>query len=380
MSIVFINNPLETFTPTCSGALATIIWECCKVARSEGLSPTVITRTSQAATFDWPHTVCIDYPQIPQNSLAIRALRMQRKLTGWDQLRHKAYAVRVEQAIRRIPDSGAPLLLINDPGMAIFLRHRFPNRPIVHWFQNQQEARPRLKRDYAAAASVTCGVSDFTSKWIAAYYGVKTVATMYNGVDADHFKPAATQPEGPPFVNFVGRTGIEKAPDLVLKAAITLSNSTTAFGVQLVGSNHWDRFEMDSYQRELKVLVDELKSRGVEVRQPGHVGRAALPEQFQRAQIHVVPSRWDEPFGLTTVEGMASGLATIASNTGGTPEVVGDAGMLFERDSAADLAEKLRVLVTDSDTRAELAKRARARAMEFSWKRTWGQIRLHAGV
>ena len=85
-----------------------------------------------------------------------------------------------------------------------------------------------------------------------------------------------------------------------------------------------------------------------------------------------MPSRWDEPCALTLFEGMAAGLATVASATGGTPEVVGDAGLLFERDSVAGLAGHLERLLASAALRRDLAARARARAEAFTWENTLG--------
>ncbi len=377
MSLIFINHPLETFTPTASGALATILWECCRVAQRQGLSPAVITRSSTISRFSWQNTTVLDYPEPPSGGPMLTVLRLQRKVTGWNHLCHKAYAIRVAAAVRALPE--APLVLINDPEMTIFLRRQFPQRRIVHWFENQQECRPRVQRQYASAASVTLGVSNFTSEWVKQYYAVGVVPTLYNGVDTDQFCPAGALPD-PPIINFVGRTGIEKAPDLLLKAALSIAKTNRKFSVQLVGSNHWDRFELDTYQRELGELVAQLESRGISVMRPGHVGRKDLPCQFRKASIHVVPSRWDEPFGLTTVEGMASGLAVVASNTGGTPEVVGNAGALFERDSVDGLAGALLPLVENRTERAKMGSMARVRSLEFTWDRTWNELRGHAGV
>jgi glycosyltransferase involved in cell wall biosynthesis len=375
MSIVFINYPLETFTPTQSGAIATIIWECCRAARAQGIHPTVITRTSHAEIFPWLRTIEIDYPFVPVNRLVGRALRAQRRLAGWRHLRHRAYAARVARAIRKADLAGSPLILINDPETAIYLRHRFPSAFILHWFENQLEASTRVRTQFGRSVDVVAGVSEFTSRWVAAYYKLSNVRTIYNGVDTDHFHPAPNGGSEEPVISFVGRTGIEKAPDLLLRAAIKLLSATKSFSIQMIGSNHWDRFEMDAYQRELQQLSDELSRAGIRVRRPGHVGRSALPEYFRQAHIHVVPSRWDEPFGLTTVEGMASGLATAASNTGGTQEVVGDAGLLFERDSVDELAGCLSALVKSSSLRTEYAAKARARAKEFTWQRTWTALR-----
>ena len=77
---------------------------------------------------------------------------------------------------------------------------------------------------------------------------------------------------------------------------------------------------------------------------------------------------------------MASGLAVIGSNTGGTPEVIGDAGILFTNDSAESLAEALNRVVTDSAYREALGHAARRRALEFSWDRTWREMCGHAGT
>jgi glycosyltransferase involved in cell wall biosynthesis len=100
-----------------------------------------------------------------------------------------------------------------------------------------------------------------------------------------------------------------------------------------------------------------------------------MPEWLRRSSIHVVPSRWDEPFGLTTLEGMAAGNAVVATRTGGTPEVVGDGGQLFERDDAAGLAALLGELVGDANARAEWGRRARVRAESLTWERTYRTLR-----
>ncbi len=377
MSVVFINHPLETWTPTSSGALATIIWQCCRVAEQQAAGaelPWVITRSSEAARFSWAQTLVLEPPPLPKNALLTKALRADRKLTGWRHLRHRAYAFKVMSALRRNHLADRPLVLINDPEMAVYLRRHFPNAVILHWFQNQLEASPRFRRLYPSAADVTVGVSDFTSRWVAGYYGIDSVPTLYNGVDSAQFSPAMAPPNGPPAISFVGRTGLEKAPDLLLRAALTLSEATTNFRVLMIGSNHWDRLEMDDYQRKLARLAQALEERGVCVERPGHVGRADLPEVLREAQIHVVPSRWDEPFGLTTVEGMASGLAMVASRTGGTPELIGDAGLLFERDNAGELVSHLERLVCDAPLRADYGRRARQQAQQFPWERTWGTL------
>jgi phosphatidylinositol alpha-1,6-mannosyltransferase len=77
---------------------------------------------------------------------------------------------------------------------------------------------------------------------------------------------------------------------------------------------------------------------------------------------------------MTTIEGMACGLATIASRTGGTPEVVDGQGLFFERESVEGLAKALESLLADERLRQDYASRATGRAREFTWERAWGGL------
>ena len=276
----------------------------------------------------------------------------------------------------------SPLIVANDPELVVALRRRFPHAFLAHVFHNQLSCKARTRGRYAAAADVTFAVSEFTARWVAQYYALLALAvrTLPNGVDAERLHPGSSEPAGVPTIGFAGRTGREKAPDLLLRAALKLSDKTRAFAVQIVGSNHWGRFERDDYQQELESLTGELTSRGIEVRRLGHVSRADLPGALRGTQIQVVPSRWDEPFGLVTLEGMATGLAVVASRTGGTPEVLGDAGLLFARDSVEELAAHLEKLLADPALRADLGSRARARALTFPWMRTWETLRAGIGL
>jgi glycosyltransferase involved in cell wall biosynthesis len=61
------------------------------------------------------------------------------------------------------------------------------------------------------------------------------------------------------------------------------------------------------------------------------------------ADVLVLPSRWEEPFGRVIIEAMATGCPVIASRVGGIPEIlIGDfASMLFGPGRAEELAFKL---------------------------------------
>lgn len=372
--VTFVNCTAETFTPTHSGAIATWIWEVCRVAQLEGLEPLVITRSSEHEAYSWRRTVHVDYPCLPRNRLEDIVFQAGKRITGWGHVRERAYNARLAAAIATtVPDTRTPLVLQNGPELAVFLRRRFPGRPIVHHFQNMNGCSRRFRRTFGRSVNVASAVSDACAAWNAEYFGTP-VTTLYSGVDADRFRPAASPPAGKPVIGFVGLTDRHKGIDLLLQAALRLSQRTTAFEVQILGGNRYGGQVDDPYQRLLDRLVGDLEGRGVRVRRPGFVPRAELPDQLRRSHIHVVPSRWDEPFGLVTLEGMACGLATVAAAVGGIPEIVGSAGILFERESVDGLADALERLVGDAFLRQDLGLRARARALDFTWRRTWSRL------
>jgi glycosyltransferase involved in cell wall biosynthesis len=97
-----------------------------------------------------------------------------------------------------------------------------------------------------------------------------------------------------------------------------------------------------------------------------------LAELYSRADICVAPSLWAEPFGMVAVEAMASGRPVVASNVGGLADSVvdGETGFLVPPGDAGALAQKLRVLLDDTELRAEMGRRGRARVeTNFYWPR-----------
>ena len=103
----------------------------------------------------------------------------------------------------------------------------------------------------------------------------------------------------------------------------------------------------------------------------------------------------EETFGLTVLEAMACGVPPIVPNFDGVPSVVGNTGLIadaenFEEDIATvvsypsplDFSEKINVLLNDDEMRQELSRKARERAVSFTWDKTARRIikcfeRLH---
>ena len=107
---------------------------------------------------------------------------------------------------------------------------------------------------------------------------------------------------------------------------------------------------------------------GERVAFPGVIPDRDLPALYQGALAFVYPSLY-EGFGLQLVEAMASGIPIVASNRTSIPEILGDAGLLFDPEKPEEIAERLRQVSCDAALRERLQRLSAARAAEFSWSR-----------
>ncbi len=95
---------------------------------------------------------------------------------------------------------------------------------------------------------------------------------------------------------------------------------------------------------------------------------ADLPALYRAAAVFCYPSLY-EGFGLPPLEAMACGTPVVASNTTSIPEVVGDAGLLVDPLSEAELAGALDRVLDSSALAEDLGARGLARAAKYSWRR-----------
>lgn len=105
------------------------------------------------------------------------------------------------------------------------------------------------------------------------------------------------------------------------------------------------------------------------VRSLGYVPRDEMPTLYAGAACLVLPSLF-EGFGIPLVEAMLTGCPIAAANVTSIPEIVGDAGVLFDPLDPADICRALAAILGDPGLAAELRRRGRARAELFSASRT----------
>ncbi len=107
-----------------------------------------------------------------------------------------------------------------------------------------------------------------------------------------------------------------------------------------------------------------------------YVADSDIPGFYSCADIYVNPSLV-EGFGITILEAMACGTPVISSNGGALPEVVGNAGILFNPSDSGELGETILSVIGNTRLRNELREKGFQQVKKFSWDRTAERI-LHA--
>src|SRR4030095_13115937 len=131
---------------------------------------------------------------------------------------------------------------------------------------------------------------------------------------------------------FVGRLVSDKGADILLDALAILERTGHARRLTIVGDGP-----------EAARLRDQARSLGLEDRGAfrGTLIGEEWVETLNRHRVLVVPSCYDEPFGIVALEGIACGCVVVGSAGGGLAEAIGPCGRTFKNGDAADLARVL---------------------------------------
>lgn len=186
----------------------------------------------------------------------------------------------------------------------------------------------------------------------------RRATVVYNGVASPAEPPAPrARVDGPLRVLYVGRLSPRKGPDLLIDAAAQLREQGRDVRVTLLGAV-FTGYEW--YEQELRAKADAT---GVEVDFAGF--HPEIWPFLAEADVLVAPSRVDEPFGNTAVEGVLAKRPVIASDSSGLREAAGGyaTSRLVPADRADAIATALEDLASGWDAVVEGVDDSRAEAL-----------------
>jgi glycosyltransferase involved in cell wall biosynthesis len=210
----------------------------------------------------------------------------------------------------------------------------------------------KLKLQWLLKARVVLAASDALRK-----HSWPSATVIENPYRKDIFKTISNIPKTNGFV-FLGRLVSNKGANLAIKALFNLINEydkKNTYGsiltLTIIGNGPEDK--------RLANLVAELKLKD-RVQFKGTLSGEKLVEELNRHQFILVPSLWQEPFGIVALEGMACGCIPIASDGGGLVDAVGNAGAIFKRGDVESLVEVIKQLLENPVRVQELKDNAPA--------------------
>jgi glycosyltransferase involved in cell wall biosynthesis len=205
---------------------------------------------------------------------------------------------------------------------------------------------------------ISC-VSRATQRELAPYVTAKDakVRVCHHGVDHVINSFVYSRDQMSRKVLYIGdRHGYKDFP-VLLRALRHLSG--VELQVVCVGGGHFTA-------EEVRMIADLPPSVAVVQR---HLSDKELDDEFRSATAFVATSLV-EGFGLPILEAMARGCPCILSDTSIFREVAGDCAVFFEPGSDAELAEAIRLILSDSDLHEDLSVGGWNRSLHFSWEKT----------
>lgn len=185
---------------------------------------------------------------------------------------------------------------------------------------------------------------------------------------ADTRSPWAPAPADGRTVLFIGRLSREKGVHVLLEAWANVK--TPQANLLVVG---------DGPERaNLETLAAELNLRNVKF--TGFLPPDQQDSVWRSACVSVVPSIWQEPFGMVVFEAWSRGVAPIVSRIGGLQEIVTDSidGRHVPPDDPRELASVIDDLLLNPEPRQLLARTGTenfdARFSESRWLRTISKL------
>ena len=166
-----------------------------------------------------------------------------------------------------------------------------------------------------------------------------------------------------PYMLYVG---INKPPKNLVRLIEAYARVAVNIEHDCVIAGAWDARYSEAKQRASEKGLSER------VRFIGPVAGDDLPALYSGADLFITASLY-EGFGLPALEAMACGTPIACSNVASLPEVVGDAGVMFDPLNVDAIAQTIGDILTDRALRDQLCQASLARAAQFTWARLAAQ-------
>ena len=141
------------------------------------------------------------------------------------------------------------------------------------------------------------------------------------------------------WITFVGKLNRAKGYDIFSKSIVKILNKHPDWKAKIIGDEKREKIHLNHINAD--ILGFQKHDKVIDI--------------FKKSSIAVACSRWEEPFGRTSLEASANGCAVIITNKGGLPETVTNAKIL-KRLNVKNLTNSISLLINNKTIRKNLQK------------------------
>lgn len=156
--------------------------------------------------------------------------------------------------------------------------------------------------------------------------GTNWVANIYHGLDTDTFKPISN-PENN-YIAYLGRIIEPKGVKLAIQAVREYNKTAEKpLKLKIAGKHYADESKDNYWKNEIEPELDEM------IEYVGFIKNKVDKNNFLgNARCLIIPSIFEEPFGMVMIEALACGTPIIGLDSGAIPEIINENnGILVEK-------------------------------------------------
>lgn len=188
------------------------------------------------------------------------------------------------------------------------------------------------------------------------------IEIIYNGIDVAHFCPKMELRPEKRFIITTGASRVthRKGLNYLIEAVSKLVPQYPNILLKIMGEGN--------ARKDFEALVDRLNIMN-QVEFLGRIPREETAPFYQEASLFVLPSL-NEGMSNALLEALGSGLPILATDTGGSKELVheGENGFIIKMKDGADIAEKIKIFLDDQTKVSQMGLESRKIAEKMSWE------------